>query len=194
MTAGDIQAWVTILGGVVTAVGILVASFKALVEWRRATEQREEELKLRQREFRQKQATFARELTREVFSDQYARAALKMLDSISFEYADENGAKHRIRIEELQPALRTSDFTFTDEQKYVRASFEALYDYLEQIEQLISLEVINFEDIETVFRYYMVRTLRPDVRHLDFLDHYDYPRAKQFLQRFEGKAKIAGGT
>jgi hypothetical protein len=102
---------------------------------------------------------------------------------------DESSAKHRIRREDLQAALRTTDLTFTDEQKFVRAAFESLYDYLEQIEQLICLEVISFEDIETVFRYYMVRALQPDVRHVDFLDDYDYPRAKQFLQRFEGKAK-----
>jgi hypothetical protein len=194
MTVTEIQALVAIIGGVVAAGGVLVATFKVLVEWRRATEQRQEELKLRQREFRQKQATFARELTREVFSDPKARAALKLLDSLSFQYVDDDGTKHRIRREELQPALRTSDLTFTDVQKFVRASFEALYDYLEQIEQLIRLDVINFEDIETVFRYYMVQALQPDVRHFQFLDHYDYPRAKQFIQRFEGKAKKQEGS
>src|SRR5262245_4512291 len=146
MTVGEIQALVAIIGAV-AAVGVLIASFKAIVEWQRATEQREEELKLRQREFRHKQATFARELTREVFSGPRARAALKMLDSLSFEYADDSGTKHRIRREELQPALRTSGLNFTDEQKYIRASFEALYDHLEQLEQLIGIDLINFEDI-----------------------------------------------
>src|SRR5262245_30856269 len=124
MTVGEIQSWVAIVGSLVTAGGVLFATYKAIIEWRRATEQRQEELKQRQLEFRHKQATFARELTREVFSDPKARAALKMLDSLSFEYVAEDGSKHRIRREELQPALRTSDLTFTDEQKFVRASFE----------------------------------------------------------------------
>jgi hypothetical protein len=106
---------------------------------------------------------------------------------LSFEYADDDGTKHRVRREELQPALRTSGLSFTSEQKFIRASFEALYDQLEQIEQLIGLELVNFEDIETVFRYYVRRALEPDVRHFAFLDEYDYPRAKQFLQRFEAK-------
>ena len=61
----------------VTAAGVLIASFKALAEWRRATEQRREELEQRQREFRDKQAAFARELTREVFADPKARAPSK---------------------------------------------------------------------------------------------------------------------
>lgn len=194
MSASDLQPWIMIGGSVITAGGVLVASFKALVEWRRATEQRREELLLRQREFRHKQATFARELTREVFSDPKARAALKMLDSLSFEYVDDAGSKRRIRREELQSALRTSDLTFSDEQKFVRASFEALYDYLEQIEHLIGLEVISFDDVETAFRYHMIQALRPEVRHLEFLEHYDYPRAKRFLQRFEANAPRPEGS
>jgi hypothetical protein len=192
MTVAEIQALVAIIGGTIAAAGVLFASFKAIIEWQRATEQRQEELKLRQQEFRHKQAMFARELTREVFSDPKARAALKMLDSLSFEYAADDGTKHRVRREELQPALRTSGLKFTDEQKFIRASFEALYDQLEQLEQMIGLELINFEDIETVFRYHMRRALEPDVRHFDFLDEYDYPRAKQFLQRFEAKKPDAG--
>jgi hypothetical protein len=187
MTASEVQSWVTIVGGVVAAVGVFIASFKALVEWRRANEWREEELRQRQREFRHKQATFARELTREVFADPRARAALKMLDSLSYEYADEAGVKHRVRVDQIQPALRTVELTFSDEEKFIRSGFEGLYEYLEQIEQLIGLEVVNFEDIETVFRYYMARALRPDVRHLGFLEQYDYPRAKKFLLRFEAR-------
>jgi len=189
MTVTEFQSWVTIVGGVIAAGGVLIASFKALTEWRRATQQREEELKQRQREFRHKQATFARELIREVFSDPKARAGLKMLDWLSAEYIDDDGSTHRIRREDLQPALRTCDLSFTGAHKFIRTRFEALYDYLEQIEQLIGLEVINFEDIETAFRYYMVRALRPQIRHFDFLDYYDYPRAKWFLLRFEGKEK-----
>jgi len=69
-------------------------------------------------------------------------------------------------------------------------SFEALYDYLEQVEHLIVLRVLAFDDIETAFRYYLVRVIRPTIQHFDFLDYYDYPRAKKFLLRFEGKEKV----
>ena len=28
-------------------------------------------------------------------------------------------------------------------------------------------------------RYYLVRAIRPTIQHVDFLDYYDYPRAKK---------------
>jgi hypothetical protein len=189
MTLGQLQAWVTIGGGLVAAAGALIASFTAIAEWRRSLEQRKEELNQRQREFRHKQAMFARELTREVFDDPKARSALRMLDWLNAEYEDENGNKHQIRRSELKAALRVTDISFSETQKFIRTRFEALYDYLEQIEQLINLEVITFEDIETVFRYYMVRAIRPEICHVEFLEYYDYPKAKGFLKRFKGKEK-----
>jgi hypothetical protein len=71
--------------------------------------------------------------------------------------------------------------------------FEALYDHLEEIEKLVSLEIINFEDLETAFRYYMVRALRPDIEHFAFLDYYDYPNAKAFLNRFAKETTVGSG-
>lgn len=165
--------------------------FKGLAEWRRATEQRRDELALRQREYRQKQALFAREVVREIFADGRARAALKMLDWLNAEYTDDDGAKYQIRRDEIQTALRvTGGLVFKDEEVFVRTRFEALYDQLEQLEHLIELEVAAFEDVETAFRYYAVRAIRPKIEHFAFLDYYDYPRAKKFLLRFEGKEKV----
>jgi hypothetical protein len=187
MSVSDLSTWVGVVAGVATAVGVFVAIFQAIAEWRRSTNQRVEELKQRQREFRHKQATFARELTREVFADPKARAALKMMDWLNARYLAENGTPYTIQRDEVQPALRMNNLHFTDKETFIRLCFEALYDYLEQIEHLIELEVINFDNIETVFRYYILRILRPDIRHFEFLDFYDYPRATKFLRRFESK-------
>ena len=88
------ESWVKIIGGVITAAAAIVAAFKALAEWRRSTEQRAEELQLRQREFRHKQAMFARDLISEVFADAKARAALRMLDWTQFDYTDEKGVTY----------------------------------------------------------------------------------------------------
>jgi len=43
--------------------------------------------------------------------------------------------------------------------------------------------------LETVFRYYMIRALRPEIEHAAFLDYYDYPNAKAFLNRFAEETK-----
>jgi len=185
-----LQSLVTIIGGCIAAGAAIIVTFKALAEWRRAIEQRKEELTLRQREFRHKQATFARDLVKEVFADKKSRAALTLLDWLRADYEDDDGEKHEIRREEVQNAMRTSQLKFTDKEKFIRTRFEALYDYLEQIENLIELAVITFDDIETTFRYYMVRALRPEIRHLDFLNYYDYPKAKTFLGTFHERAKV----
>jgi len=188
MQPGTIETWVKIIG----AAAAIFASFKALAEWRRSTQQRREEHALRQREYRQKQAVFGRELTREVFSDPKARTALRMLDYFDREYVDEDtGAKYRIRRDfDVQPAMRpySTENPFTAAEVFVRTRFESLYDHLEQIEHLIKLDVVEFEDVETAFRYYMIRAIGPKIEHFAFLDSDDYPRAKDFLRRFEGKA------
>lgn len=184
-----IETWVKIIG----AAAAIFASFKALAEWRRSTQQRLEEHALRQREYRQKQAVFGRELIREVFSDAKAHTALRMLDYLDREYVDDDtGAKYRIRDLDIQPAMRPSstESPFTTAEVFVRTRFECLYDYLEQIEHLIKLDVVAFEDVETAFRYYMVRAIRPNIEHFAFLDSDDYPRAKDFLRRFEGNDKF----
>ena len=192
MQPTTIETWVKIIG----AAAAIFASFKALAEWRRSTQQRREEHALRQREYRQKQAVFGRELIREVFSDPKARTALRMLDYLDREYVDDDtGAKYRIRRDlDIQPAMRPysteNPAPFTAAEAFVRTRFESLYDHLEQIEHLINLGVVALEDVETTFRYYSVRAIRPNIEHFAFLDYYDYPRAKDFLRRFEGKDKF----
>jgi hypothetical protein len=71
-----LETWTKILGTAVAVVAGITATFKALAELRRATEQRkdeltqwEEELAQRKLEFRHKQAVFARDYLREVFSE-----------------------------------------------------------------------------------------------------------------------------
>jgi hypothetical protein len=86
--------------------------------------------------------------------------------------------------------MRTTDLRFTDAEAFVRTRFEALYDHLEQVEHLIDLGVLAIDDVETAFRYYMVRDIRPTIQHFAFLDYYDYPRARKFLLRFGGKEKF----
>jgi hypothetical protein len=80
MPLNEIETWVKIVGAIIAAVAAIFATFKALAEWRRATQQRRDELSLRQREYRQKQVIFGREIVREIFADPKARPALKMLD------------------------------------------------------------------------------------------------------------------
>jgi hypothetical protein len=186
------ESLVKIVGGIIAAGAAVFATSKGLAEWRRSTEQRRDELALRQREYRHKQAVFGREIVREIFADPKSHAALMMLawPEAGRVYKDDDGTKYQICKDSVQSAMRVDNLTFTDSESLIRMRFEALYENLEQVENLIQLGILAFEDIETAFRYYLVRALRPSIQHFAFLDQYDYSLAKKFLLRFEGKEKV----
>ena len=191
-----ISQWVGVLGTIAAIVGGGLAAWKAIVEWKRATLQRADELAqrkdaLRQRkqEFRQKQAIFARELIKDIFSDKRARHALTMLDFWEDKYEDLNGAKHHVTRPELQPALACEDCADEDKATFIRRCFESLYDHLEQAENLLEVNLLNISDIDTTFRYYMRRALEDDIKHPDFYVRYDYPKARRFVERFKSDVR-----
>jgi hypothetical protein len=175
------ESWVAIIGGIIAVAAAIFATFKALAEWRRSTD-------LRRREFRHKQAMFARDLISEVFTDPKSRAALTMLDWDNFDYTDEAGTKYTINEREIKNAM-DPDLEANNKEVFIRTRFEALYDHLEQIEHLISLEIVKFADVNIPFRYYMENALDPVVEHIQFLDKFDYPGAKAFVLRFKEKKK-----
>lgn len=190
MSPNDTKEWVGTIGGIIAAATAIVATFKAIAEWRRAIAQRKDELSLRKREFRQKQAIFGRELVREIFADVRARAAFSMLEWPTAEYKDGDKA-FVIHSCQIQQSLHADEGAFSPEEAFIRTRFDALYNYLEQVENLIALEILDFEDLKTTFRYYMEQAQRDDIQHLIYLDHYDFPKAKQFLLRFPAKRQPA---
>jgi hypothetical protein len=179
----DLKDWVIMGGTAFTVLGVLFTSWKALAEWHQSTKQRK-------MEFRHKQAVYAREITKEIFNDPKARAALDMLDWSRKKFKTDEDDILDIRRKQIQPALRAPNehirvtLKFSPTEAFIRTRFEALYDRLEELEKLIQLNIVNFVDVETVFRYYVLRIERPDVQHADFLGYYDYPNAKAFLARF----------
>jgi hypothetical protein len=198
----EFKDWVIIVGTIATALGVVIGVWKGLAEWRSSTKKRREELKYREREFRHKQAVYARDIMNEVFNDSRARDALAMLDWLRKKFKTEDGEILEVRRNEIQLALRapgqrpagdSTSLRFAKVEVFIRTRFEALYDHLEEIEKLVSLEIINFEDLETAFRYYMVRALRPEIEHFAFLDYYDYPNAKAFLNRFAKETTAGSG-
>jgi hypothetical protein len=183
--------FVKVLGTAVAIFAGIVAAWKAIAEWKRATLQRADELKQRElelhqqkQEFRQKQALFAREIIKDIFDDKRARNALTMLDFREDEYEDINGARYEVERPELKPALCDSKSEDEDKAIFIKRCFESLYDHLEQVENLLEVGVLNVEDIAPAFRYYMQKALHGDIQHLEFFDAFDYPKAKRFAMRF----------
>jgi hypothetical protein len=173
--------WVKLIATLVAAFGGVLAALKAVSEWRRATLQRAEELDQRKREFRQKQAVFARDIIKDIFADERAFNALTMLDFPKYRYKDpEKKKQHYVRREDLRPAL-VAGIKNQDKENFIRRSFEGLYDHLEQIQNLLDVGVINLDDIDTTFAFYMRRALEDDIEHLKFLDEFEYPKTKRFM-------------
>ena len=183
--------FVKVFGTAVAIFAGIVAAWKAIEEWKRATLQRADELKQRElelaqqkQEFRQKQAIFAREIIKDIFDDKRARNALTMLDFWEDEYEDINGARYDVKRPELKSALCDSESEDEDKAIFIKRCLESLYGHLEQVENLLEVGVLNVADIETAFRYYMQKALLGDIRHLESFDAFDYPKAKRFAMRF----------
>jgi hypothetical protein len=82
------------------------------------------------------------------------------------------------------------DLVLSDQDQFIRSQFEALYEFLEQLERLIQLDVVNFLDVKTAFGYYMEKAQKPALWHMDFLEKLGYPYAKQFVARFKRPDKV----
>lgn len=86
------------------------------------------------------------------------------------------------------------DLVLDDKDQFIRSQFEALYEFLEQLERLIQLEVVNFLDVKTAFGYYMLKAQKPALSHMDSLEKLGYPYAKQFALRFKEDDKNPSPT
>ena len=172
----------------VASVGGVVIAWKGVAEWKRATLQRADELRQRELEFRQKQAVFSRDVIKDVFADQRARNALAMLDFWEHTHQDADGKQYHVHRNQLQPVLRGASSGDDGVDWFIRQSFESLYDHLEQVENLLEVGVLNVADIDSTFRYYMQKASQDDIVHLEFLDSFDYPKAKRFMRRLATNA------
>jgi len=184
-----------ILGTLAVIIGGGIAAYKATDELKRARlqradelEQRREALEQRKQEFRQKQAMFARDIIKDILTDSRASDALMMLDFDEYDYNDaEKNKMHHIKRRELQRVLKLEPIPESerdrDKETFISKSFERLYDYLEQVQNLIDVGVLNITDLETTFRYYMRNALETDVEHTKFFADFDYPGAERFMRK-----------
>ena len=66
-------------------------------------------------------------------------------------------------------------------------AFDALFDGFERLEHLIRIRLIEFEDVEPPFRYYVGKLAAGEERATmkAFLEVYEFDLASQFLDRFD---------
>jgi hypothetical protein len=180
----QVAAWsVAVIGG-------LIAAGKAISELRDSTQQKKRDLRWRQ-------AEMAKQLLDELFGSLEARAALKMLDWDGLPYKTPDGGTtqpitHKIR----RDSLRTQDPVFRpgEDGPFIRDAYDALFDSFERLEHFIRIELIQFEDVAPVLRYYVSKMWQDDERKVvkSFLDAYGFARASDFLNRFQELHSLSG--
>jgi hypothetical protein len=165
-----------ILFWIVAIVGGLIAAFKAIAESRR--------------NLRWKQAEMAKTCLDEIWDDQLAFAALRMLDwtGLSFPLPDDGGNMSQISHEQRRASLRVvnTEFPPGDPGPFIRDAYDRLFDAFERLEHFIRIKLIRFEDVEPRLRYYVGKLGTADERPVAeaFLNAYDSKLALCFLERF----------
>jgi hypothetical protein len=166
---------------IVAATGGLVAAFKAIVEMRKATEQRIADQ-------RWKQAEMAKKCIDELFNRCLASCAMKMLDWDGREYKCDSRKTGPISADFRRMALRTEKTVFSpaSDEQFVRDAFDELFDGFERLEHFVQINLIQFEDVENQFSYYVDCITRHEDREVfvRFMTAYNFRLGLAFLSRF----------
>jgi hypothetical protein len=118
--------------------------------------------------------------------------AYTMLDWDGSTYEIEKGRKEVICFEDLADCLRVTKLKFNKKEKFVRDSFDELFELFEQLELYLKKKLILFEDVYVRTRYYVDKIIKRETHFSPFLDYYNYTYAKAFINRFREKSKKVG--
>src|SRR6266536_2796093 len=157
-------------------IATVVAAIAAILQWRKS--------------LRWKQAEMAKTCLDEIWNDQLAFAALKMLDwtGLSFRLPDDSGHTPQISHEQRRTSLRVANTQFPpgDPGPFIRDAYDRLFDGFERLEHFIRIKLIRFDDVEPRVRYYVGKLSTADERPVaeTFLTVYDFKLALCFLERF----------
>lgn len=131
---------------IVTTIGAPIAALWALLQWR-------ETLQQRKIEFRWRQADLGRRLLDQLFDEPVAGVALELIDGeLEFIETPEEG-KVVVDNNSMIKAL-SSPKDNTAGSRQIRRSFDALLFYLERLESMINLKLIEQDDIAMPTKYY----------------------------------------
>ncbi|MEO4014154.1 hypothetical protein [Pseudomonas rossensis] len=163
---------------IVTVIGVpaaLLAAWKALVEFRVGNTEKH-------RENRHKQASAAKDELKSLFCDPLSHAAMKMTDWTGRYYMID-GTSVPILSEDVISGLRTHNLNFSRKELFIRDCFESFFDHVLMIEHLVSIDYINYEDIEVPLKYYASKIALNLHIYNDFLTDYGYQKSKELFLR-----------
>jgi hypothetical protein len=177
-----------------------IAQWLREMAWRREDRKKEreserEERSLRQQELQWKQAELARELLDDIFDYKPSNDAWEMVDGET-DFKDMDGVRLHITIEDVRRALtlteesgililpNATDSETKQKEKYIRWCFDALFYYLERLEQSLRTEVVRFGDLRSSATYYVALMATDKKYFQDYCKFIGFEGAVAFMNRF----------
>jgi len=180
-----IKDFAQVIAWLVASIGGVVAALKAVAELRRANQERADALLERKEQFRWRQAEMARSILDQAWSDPHARTAMRMLDWSGLIFDDGGRKTKQITPPDIYKALRTENTIFGPDAQFIRDCFDQLFDYFERIEHYLYIDLVNWQDIEGRFRYYVELLANQKALYSNFLTTYNYSGCLKHLQRYK---------
>jgi hypothetical protein len=163
----------------VAVIGGLIAAFVAIRQLKSNTEQRKTELRWRQ-------ANAAKEIINDLHGNNWAKSAVTMLDW--------SEGKHRFKFEEkdsveisyekdVLPALTKRQSECSDVEQDIVYCFDWFFYFVNRIEHYVRTELIEFEDVEDIFRLYSEKIKKHEQVFETFMTVHSYKLANDFWKR-----------
>jgi hypothetical protein len=171
-----IKEWAQILGLFAVIFGLL----KAAYEIQQSRRQRETELLW-------KKINTAKELLNDIHTHDLAKQAVHMLDWCEghCNYDLTSGRREVISYVDVMSALRKNHvMPENDKDVFIRDCFDWFFYRVDRIEHYIRRKLIDFADVESVFRPYANQIAKDRQTYEDFLAFHEYDLARQFFNRY----------
>jgi hypothetical protein len=135
-----------------------------------------------------KQINTAKELLSDIHTHDLAKGAVHMLDWChgSGEYEICPGQRVTISYDQVLAALKKSgESSPSKADEYIRDCFDWFFYRVDRIQHYINRELIDFQDVESVFRPYAKLIAHEHDTFYAFLDFHEYSLAKEFLENYK---------
>jgi uncharacterized membrane-anchored protein YhcB (DUF1043 family) len=204
----DLIDAVSKVGGVV---GVFVAIFVAYtqvkknryerqVQVQKDSDQKQKELdesikdrKQREEELRWRKSNLAREILKEL-DNVYTSAAKSMLIWPERKYEIKQGLTETITRQDVWDALRFHPSGYNETEKYIRECFGQLFSVMQTIEYYLTINLIEFQDIEYPFRALATRLNAEHETVQSFFEKNEYEKARSFLERFQNNVATSNAV
>jgi hypothetical protein len=125
----------------------------------------------------------ARDLVERLEDNDYAQAALRMLDVTTTDIPTRNGGSIDVTEDEITHALNAGEGPFDPKDLPIRACFDALLQTFEHLEHYIRIDLIKFGDVQYPVRYYVKRLAERDSAR-NYMQEFEYQMVLAFVHRF----------